>query len=203
MKLIDVGDSGEIVEHVNTGIRHAVDTIVDAIGSIVAEASTHEHVAEGDSDLAITITTVPGIEFPALHATHQLGRLDPTVIAAGDTPEHPVVLAVDSSERVNHDPSLKQVLEENAAGLIECLGHGLWHFRTTKTPQGVGLELLNPRMLGDKPALLFGVDERRITISEEQWFPAGAGSPLGWVCYVRDADRPHLATWCEPDAEAA
>lgn len=194
MKLIDVGDSSEIVEQVNTGIRHAVGTIVDAIGSIVAEASTHERVAEGDSDLAITITTVPGIEFPALHATHQLGRLDPTVIAAGDTPEHPVVLAVDSSERVNHDPSLKQVLEENAAGLIECLGHGLWHFRTTRTPQGVGLELLNPRMIGDKPALLFGVNSQRVTISQEKWSPTGEATPEGDF-YVRDADSPHLATW--------
>lgn len=202
MKLIDVGSGDEMVEQVNAGVDHAVTTIVEAITQIVNEADNKEYMVEVSDDLAVTITTVPAVEFPALHAVHQLGQLDPAVVAAGDSDGHPVVLVVDSAERVRHDPDLKRLLETNAEGLIACLGHGLWHFQTVKTPQGVGLELLNPRLLGEKPALLFGVDDKRITVSEAGW-----GGEDNWhlmngePCYVRDADNPHLASWPAPDAD--
>lgn len=194
MKLIDVGSGDEMVEVVNAGVDHAITTIVEAITQVVAEADEHEYLGEAADDLAITITTVPAVEFPALHAVHQLGRLDPAVVAAGDSDGHPVVLVVDSAERVRHDPDLKRLLETNAEGLIACLGHGLWHFQAVKTPQGVGLELLNPRILGEKPALLFGVDDKRITISEAEWHGA-SHTMLGEQCYVRSRELPHLAAW--------
>lgn len=198
MKLIDVGSGDEMVELVNAGVDHAITTIVEAIAQVVAEADEHEYLVEAADDLAITITTVPAVEFPALHAVHQLGQLDPAVVAAGDSDGHPVVLVVDSSERVRHDPDLKRLLETNAEGLIACLGHGMWHFQTVKTPQGVGLELLNPRLLGEKPALLFGVDDKRITISEAEWHDA-SHTMLGEQCYVRSRELPHLAAWDTQD----
>src|SRR5690625_1041031 len=107
MKLIDVGSGDEMVDLVNAGVDHAVTTIVEAITQVVAEADEHEYLVEAADDLAVTITTVPAVEFPALHAVHQLGRLDPAVAAAGDSDGHPVVLVVDSAERVRHDPALK------------------------------------------------------------------------------------------------
>lgn len=193
MRIADARNTDQIVEEVNNAVAEARQAVSMAmtVGILNHQDDGVEWSnCEGARDLAVTIAPAP-TKFSMIQAVDQIGKLDPSVIAAADADPEPALILVDDPARVRHEPELKHILEENAAGLIEDLGYGLWVFRVEEARTGIRLCLLNPRLVNGKPAILNAVDTQRIILdSRTRWEPGGPAD--GRPHYLRATAAPHL-----------
>lgn len=192
MRIADARNTDQIVEEVNNAVVEARQAVSMAmtVGILNHQDDGTEWANRDDNDLAVVIAPAP-TKFSMVQAVDQIRRLDPAVIAAADADPEPALILVDDPARVRHEPELKHILEENAAGLIEDLGYGLWVFRVEQARTGARLCLLNPRLVNGKPAILNAVDTQHIIIdSRTRWEP---GEPAdGRPHYLRSTAAPHL-----------
>lgn len=192
MKITKTASTDQITEEVNEAVGEAVAATILAmtVGVMQEQDGGVEWAHRDEDDLTVTIATAP-TTFGAVQAVDQIGRLDPSVIAAGDSDPEPILIIADDPRRVRHEPELRHILEENAAALIEDLGIGRWAFRVKTAPTGTRLHLLNPRLVNGKPALLNAVETRHIVLDSATRWTEGE-PPKTAAHYLRPITAPHI-----------